>query len=179
MVQGKSVEEIYSAEQFRNSNIHKDKSNQKLSGYISQEEFQNQNNLNQPKNICFLSEDSLDTFSQQNENNFKQNAELYLSGKSLFFNNNNQTESQSMSTEFIEQSSTIINNNILRENVDTEQRQKSAHKIVGFSGKDQKNISPFKDKNRITNSNNKLNKLYIDNNYANILKAKRQIFFDA
>lgn len=63
------------------------------------------------------------------------------------------------------------NSNVLRENCDIELKQKSGQKInVGFSGKDQKNVSPY--------SVHKQSKILVGAKSASVLKAKRQISFD-
>lgn len=63
------------------------------------------------------------------------------------------------------------NSNVLRENCDIELKQKSGQKLnVGFSGKDQKNVSPY--------SVHKQSKILVGAKSASVLKAKRQISFD-
>lgn len=67
-------------------------------------------------------------------------------------------------------------NTILRENIDSEQRQKSSQKQISFSGKDQKNMSPYADAKSGSQAKAKL--LVGGSVGSSILKAKRQISFE-
>lgn len=118
-------------------------------------------------NLSQLSLSQLGHSSQSTEflNQFSQN-----------FSNNNKNGFESFpAPTTISQKSTSKNNensNVLRENCDIDLKQKSGQKInVGFSGKDQKNVSPY--------SVHKQNsKLLVGAKSASVLKAKRQISFD-
>lgn len=73
--------------------------------------------------------------------------------------------------------------NALRENHDSKSAQKSTSNI-SFSGRNQKNLSPYNDKSRsASHLNNRQNKILMgtgSNNslHSNIMKVKRQISFD-
>lgn len=72
-----------------------------------------------------------------------------------------------------------VGTNALRENHDSVSAQKLLSN-VSFSGRDQKNLSPYNDKSRSVSNLNKQNKLLMCNSVtSNILKVKRQISFDS
>lgn len=69
----------------------------------------------------------------------------------------------------------------LRENHDSRSAQKSLSN-VSFSGRDQKNLSPYNDKSRSSTNLNKQNKVLVgsaNSLHSNIMKVKRQISFDS
>lgn len=70
----------------------------------------------------------------------------------------------------------------LRENHDSKSAQKQSSNI-SFSGRNQKNLSPYNDKARSATNLNKQTKILIGNGttntlHSNIMKVKRQISFD-
>lgn len=73
--------------------------------------------------------------------------------------------------------------NALRENHDSKSAQKSTSNI-SFSGRNQKNLSPYNDKSRsASHLNNEKNKILMGTGssnslHSNIMKVKRQISFD-
>lgn len=72
-----------------------------------------------------------------------------------------------------------VGTSALRENHDSKSAQKSN---ISFSGRNQKNLSPYNDKTR-SSAINKQNKILIGNDpvnslHSNIMKVKRQISFD-
>lgn len=74
-----------------------------------------------------------------------------------------------------------VGSSVLRENHDSKSAQKQTSNI-SFSGRNQKNLSPYNDKSRTSTNLNKQNKLLIGNTvnslHSNIMKVKRQISFD-
>lgn len=70
-----------------------------------------------------------------------------------------------------------VGTSALRENHDSKSAQKSSSN-VSFSGRNQKNLSPYNDKSRSMSNLNKITKLMPATN-SNILKVKRQISFDS
>lgn len=200
VLQGKSEDEIYIHEKLKS-----DTATQlpKVSGYIAPDEYEQRKNdiMRRSNSNLFLSESSMDSFSMlSQQSNTSMNA-LHsksneyinqLSQTSCFGVSQQRLNSSQMSTYHNNTSTHKINitnsssksnskSSVLRENVDSDQRQKSAQKVFGFSGKDQKNVSPYNDKVR-QNSLNKHKTLISGGNNimnANILKAKRQISFDS
>lgn len=69
-----------------------------------------------------------------------------------------------------------VGTSALRENHDSKSAQKSTSN-VSFSGRNQKNLSPYNDKSRSVSNLNRASKLMPATN-SNILKVKRQISFD-
>lgn len=148
VLQGKTVDEIYLEEKARNST--KPNATKRLSGYINRDEYlrmEAANKLNSSVNS--LANDHL-MVSNENENDRKP-----------------LTNSSSKSN---------VGTNALRENHDSKSAQKSTTN-VSFSGRNQKNLSPYNDKSRSVTNLNKPNKLMPGTN-SNILKVKRQISFD-
>lgn len=158
MIQGKTELEIYSAERLKLQALNK---SSKLNGYITSEDYElYKSNRLRRASSSFFSENSF-SFSQssmvsQNEN---------LSQSTLA------AASQSSVTKAPMGENQNNAYNVLRENVDSEQRTQKA--TVVFSGKDQKNVSPY------SGDSSKHKLLVGGKSAASLLKAKRQISFDA
>lgn len=75
---------------------------------------------------------------------------------------------------------------VLRENYDSDQRPRSGQKLLGFSGRDQKNVSPYNDKQQRQQTSS-YKKILVGGggggvgatSHSNVMKAKRQISFDS
>lgn len=161
VIQGKTVDEIYTVEKIRIGNAKNAAT--KLTGYIAPEEYES-------RKMEFRRSVS----HGPSENSYQSNDSLFAShGKLLNFDENstvsdsgNQANSSSKSN---------LGNNVLRENHDS----KSAQKNAAFSGKDQKNVSPYSDKIRSATNSQQAKLLIGGGLNSNILKVKRQISFDA
>lgn len=148
VLQGKTVDEIYLEEKARNNT--KPIAAKRLSGYINRDEYLRMETANKSSsNVNSITNDHL-MVSNENENDRKP-----------------LTNSSSKSN---------VGTNALRENHDSKSAQKSTTN-VSFSGRNQKNLSPYNDKSRSMTNLNKPNKLIPGTN-SNILKVKRQISFD-
>lgn len=161
VIQGRSVDDIYLREKTRILNA---RNLTKLQGYIAPDEYEQRKQLmrRSTSTSTLLSEtSSLADGSQQ----------MLLSQSSVF----------SQSSEFLNQLSqtqATTAASVLRENIDSELRQKSsAQKQVSFSGKDQKNLSPYADQ-KGNGSHVKTKLLVGGGTTPSILKAKRQISFE-
>lgn len=147
VIQGKSVDEIYMAEKVR---MHNAKNITKLTGYIGADEYANRSHALARSQSFDPSENCGASTSSRPDNDNTSRTSL--------------TNSSSKNN---------LSGNVLRENHDS----KSAQKNAGFSGKDQKNVSPYSDK--IRPASNKSNKLLIGGaSNSNVLKVRRQISFD-
>lgn len=195
MLQGKTEDEIYMEEKSKNENL-KCLPPPKLTGYVAPMEYEQRKlattsfRQNSSNSSFSFSQRSLLTQenSQSTEflNNFSQNSSSQSSSVSQ-----NNIDLSTLCTQPINVNSAtkknISNigggdqNSVLRENVDSDQRQKSAQKYLSFSGKDQKNVSPYSDKvrNSLNKHSNSKSSLMVGGRQANIMKAKRQISFDA
>lgn len=182
-IQGKTADEIYYAEVVKIRNA---QNNLKPTGYIGAEEYERKNlqkynscnifpdSSMESFNLSQLSLSQLGNCSQSTEflNQFSQNFSSQIT------NNKNGFESLPPPPTTVSQNALIKstsknneNSNVLRENCDIELKQKSGQKLnVGFSGKDQKNVSPY--------SVHKQSKILVGAKSASVLKAKRQISFD-
>lgn len=184
VVQGKSVDEIYLNEKMRKENL-RAAFKPKLKGYIAPEDYEKLKKPIQKFNSnMFLSQSSIESlnFSEQSFNfgtqsNISQNTEVLLNDLALSNNNCfSETKSLSAMPETVHyalggsSSKSNASGSVLRENVrESEMKQKSGQKLIEFSGKDQKNVSPFHD--------SKL--LFGGGIRTNIKNVKRQISFDA
>lgn len=125
-------------------------------------------------NLSQLSLSQLGHSSQSTEfiNQFSQNLSSQIAKVKNGFESFQPTVSQNIAALTKSTSKNNENSNVLRENCDIELKQKSSGQknIVGFSGKDQKNVSPY--------SVHKQSKLLVGAKSASVLKAKRQISFD-
>lgn len=169
VLQGQTAEEIYQRERTRLLNA---KNLLKPHGYISPEEYERCKLKRSKSTSVFILDHSNDsTFgvacsSSQPQVSLSQSSSL-LSQSSEFLN------ALSQSSTGTDSSKTTI----LRENIDSEQRQKSSQKQISFSGKDQKNMSPYAD---AKNASQAKTKLLVGGSAmgTSILKAKRQISFE-
>lgn len=164
VIQGRTVDDIYQREKTRLLNA---RNHTKLQGYIAPEEYEQRKQLmrRSTSTSTLLSESS----------SLADSSQLLLSQSSVF----------SQSSEFLNQLSQTTTTaaaaaaSVLRENIDSELRQKSsAQKQVSFSGKDQKNLSPYADQKGNGGSHAKAKLLVGGGATPSILKAKRQISFE-
>lgn len=161
VIQGRTVDDIYLREKTRLLNA---RNHTKLQGYIAPEEYE------QRKQLMRRSTSTSTLLSESSSVAADGSQQLLLSQSSVF----------SQSSEFLNQLSqtTTAAASVLRENIDSELRQKSsAQKQVSFSGKDQKNLSPYADQ-KGAGSHAKAKLLVGGGATPSILKAKRQISFE-
>lgn len=165
VIQGRTVDDIYLREKTRLLNA---RNHTKLQGYIAPEEYE------QRKQLMRRSTSTSTLLSESSSVAADGSQQLLLSQSSVF----------SQSSEFLNQLSqttTVVAAaaaSVLRENIDSELRQKSsAQKQVSFSGKDQKNLSPYADQ-KGAGSHAKAKLLVGGGATPSILKAKRQISFE-
>lgn len=155
MIQGKTVDEIYLDEKKRleaTKNVAT-----KLTGYIGPDEYaMRKERLNEASS----STERRSLNSSQSENTSVTQENSIGERKPL-------TNSSSKNN---------VTSSALRENHDSKSAQKNSS---GFSGRNQKNLSPYNDKARSTSNLNKSNKLLIGGSvHSSLLKVKRQISFD-
>lgn len=164
VIQGRTVDDIYLREKTRLLNA---RNHTKLQGYIAPEEYE------QRKQLMRRSTSTSTLLSESSSVAADGSQQLLLSQSSVF----------SQSSEFLNQLSQTTTvaaaaASVLRENIDSELRQKSsAQKQVSFSGKDQKNLSPYADQ-KGAGSHAKAKLLVGGGATPSILKAKRQISFE-
>lgn len=175
VIQGKSVDDIYLTEKAR---MESSKNPTKITGYVGLEEYENRKNPLRKSNSNILSENSvssMDSFCLSQGTLSSQMGRSHDVKINMGDLENVQQGAGSSSGLLNSSSKNNLGSNVLRENHDS----KSAQKATGFSGKDQKNVSPYSDKVRPATSN-KQNKLLIGNAInSSLLKVKRQISFDA
>lgn len=167
--QGQNVDDIYLKEKTRIMNT---RNMLKPHGYISPEEYeQRKQMMRRASSASVLVLDGSIDASQQGASSSQP---LPLSQGSIFSQSSEFLHqlSQSSSVRSYSQSTATI----LRENIDSEQRQKSTQKQLSFSGKDQKNVSPYADSKSGSQAKAKL--LVGGAVPPSILKAKRQISFE-
>lgn len=150
VLQDKSVDEIYFEEKARMDSTKN--ATKRVSGYINRDDYLMRLEASAKLNNSTTQSMSGDLLSAANEND--------NSRKPL-------TNSSSKSN---------VGTSALRENHDSKSAQKSTTN-VSFSGRNQKNLSPYNDKSRVACNLNKPNKLLPSTN-SSILKVKRQISFD-
>lgn len=190
VIQGKSVDELYLAEKAR-AEQEKQQQFGKLSGYIAPEEFENRRKSQLRGSSNILSQSlSMESFSfTQSSSQIRTQSSENLSQSSCSFSQQPSDNKMMAFDEIIEKTcvasstSNELNNsssknnlsgNVLRENVDSKSAQKN---YLSFSGKDQKNVSPYSDKVRA--SSNKPQRIFGSNSvHSNLMKVKRQISFD-
>lgn len=181
-MQGRSVDEIYINEKLRKENL-RAASKIKLKGYIAPEDYEKLKKPIQKVNSnMFLSQSSTDSFnfSEQSyhfgtQSNISQNTEGLLNDLSLSNNCFSETKSLGAIPETVNyalgssSSKSNTGGSVLRENVrESETKQKSGQKQIEFSGKDQKNVSPYHDSKLMFGGGLR----------TNIMNVKRQISFD-
>lgn len=160
VIQGKTVDEIYLDEKKR---IEATKNaSKKLTGYIGPNEYAMQiERLNEAS--ASSARRSLNTSHTE-----KTSADIKPTNENSIGERKPLTNSSSKNN---------MTSNALRENHDSKSAQKSS---VPFSGRNQKNLSPYNDKARSTSNLNKSNKLLANGSlHTGLLKVKRQISFDS
>lgn len=145
------MDEIYLEEKAR-MDTSKNATTKRLSGYINRDEYLMRMEATNKLNTSAQSI-SGELHSSSNENG---------SGRKPLTNSSSKSN---------------VGTSALRENHDSKSAQKSTSN-VSFSGRNQKNLSPYNDKSRSMSNLNKPNKLMPGTN-SNILKVKRQISFDS
>lgn len=159
MLKGKSVDEIYFEEKTRmNTSIAT--ANKRPTGYINRDEYL----------LHLQASKKLSTSPHA------------MSGESgtEFYSTSNKKEHENDSAHkplTNSSSKSNVGTSALRENHDTKSAQKSSIPNISFSGRNQKNLSPYNDKTRSISNLNKPNKLVAGTN-SSISKVKRQICFD-
>ncbi|XP_065088103.1 uncharacterized protein mi isoform X2 [Ochlerotatus camptorhynchus] len=177
VIQGQNVDDIYLKEKTRIMNM---RNILKPNGYISPKEYEQRKQMMRRASSASVlilggSIDASQVASSSQPLPLSQGS--IFSQSSEFLNQLSQLSSvrtYSQSSAFVESTS---KNTILRENIDSEQRQKSAQKQMSFSGKDQKNVSPYADSKSGSQAKAKLlvGGVVLP---SSILKAKRQISFE-
>uniref|UniRef100_A0A182WAA0 Uncharacterized protein n=1 Tax=Anopheles minimus TaxID=112268 RepID=A0A182WAA0_9DIPT len=185
VIQGKSVDDIYFREKTRIMNA---RNMPKLQGYIAPEEYELRK-LNRTASITsFDGSSPFDCSLSTSQNCLSQSSMLSQGSSFIGLSQLSQTNSfvraahlksaASIGSVYMAGLSTTT---ALRENIDSELRQRSTKKQLVFSGKDQKNESPFRTEKNVTmlGSNVNANKLLVGVSFnSSILKAKRQISFE-
>lgn len=189
VIQGKSVDDIYFREKTRIMNA---RNMPKLQGYIAPEEYELRK-LKRTASITSFDGSSPFDCSLSASQSFLSQSSLLSQGSSFGgLSQLSQTNSFVRGGSHLKPASstgsvnttgltTATTNTALRENVDSELRQRSTKKQLLFSGKDQKNVSPFRmEKNlSLVGSNVNTNKLLVGGSLnSSIMKAKRQISFE-
>ncbi|XP_055536382.1 uncharacterized protein LOC129725028 [Wyeomyia smithii] len=172
VIQGHSVDDIYLKEKTRIMNA---RNFGKIQGYIAPEDYEHRKQMlkRSTSTSVLIADNSSDASLSACSSQLQLSQRSFLSQSSEFLNQLSQTSHHSSQVTDLNGSQ----NTILRENIDSEQRQKSAQKQVSFSGKDQKNLSPYADK---CGSLAKSVKLIVGGalSSTSVLKAKRQISFE-
>ncbi|XP_050073731.1 uncharacterized protein LOC126561555 [Anopheles maculipalpis] len=189
VIQGKSVDDIYFREKTRIMNA---RNMPKLQGYIAPEEYELRQ-LKRTASITSFDGSSPFDCSLSASQSFLSQSSMLSQGSSFGgLSQLSQTNSFVRGGSHLKTASstgsvntvglsTVATNTALRENVDSELRQRSTKKQLLFSGKDQKNVSPFRmEKNlSLIGSNVNTNKLLVGGSLnSSIMKAKRQISFE-
>lgn len=155
VIQGKTVDEIYLSEKNRNEAAKI--ATRKLSGYIGPNEYASQK-------------------ERQNEaatSTARHSLNANLSNVSTTSTEAPHDERQPLTNS---SSKNNLTSNALRENHDSKSAQKNP---TSFSGRNQKNLSPYTDKSRTTGNLNKSTKVLVGNSlHSSLMKVKRQISFD-
>ncbi|XP_035906442.1 uncharacterized protein LOC118509642 [Anopheles stephensi] len=190
VIQGKSVDDIYFREKTRIMNA---RNMPKLQGYIAAEEYELRKLKRTTSITSFDGSSPFDCSLSASQSLLSQSSMLsqgssfgglsQLSQTTSFVRSgaNMKPAASTGSVNMVGLSNTSTTNTALRENVDSELRQRSTKKQLLFSGKDQKNVSPFRmEKNlSLIGSNVNANKLLVGGSLnSSIMKAKRQISFE-
>uniref|UniRef100_A0A182YFL2 Uncharacterized protein n=1 Tax=Anopheles stephensi TaxID=30069 RepID=A0A182YFL2_ANOST len=190
VIQGKSVDDIYFREKTRIMNA---RNMPKLQGYIAAEEYELRKLKRTASITSFDGSSPFDCSLSASQSLLSQSSMLsqgssfgglsQLSQTTSFIRSgaNMKPAASTGSVNMVGLSNTSTTNTALRENVDSELRQRSTKKQLLFSGKDQKNVSPFRmEKNlSLIGSNVNANKLLVGGSLnSSIMKAKRQISFE-
>lgn len=165
VIQGKSVDEIYLDEKNRARNAKN--AMKKPIGYVGPEEY------------AIHKEDSVKQNPNVNPSSSKESTINWSNGKSSQDMLNQQSENCDEKRPLTNSSSkNNIGSMALRENHDSKSAQKNAAmNNLSFSGKNQKNLSPYNDKTRSTCNLNK-QKLLGGSMQSNVMKVKRHISFE-
>lgn len=172
VLKGKTVDEIYFEEKERmgaSKNVTK-----RPSGYVNRDEYLMRLEASNKLNSSTQSMGGDGSIGSSNNLYSKSNENLNCSSTDQ--NRPILTNSSSKSN---------VGTSVLRENHDSKSAQKSAQHVVtassniSFSGRNQKNLSPYNDKTRSTTNLNKSSKLLSGGANSSILKVKRQILFDS
>lgn len=180
VMQNKTEVDIYSAEKLRIQSQNK----KKLTGYINSMDYEKYRATTH--NTRIMRRLSSGVFSETSSVSFSQcSATSSVATSAMMAADENRDQVESSSTVAERQPSY----NVLRENVDTEQRQQQQQQLrlssqKGFSGKDQKNVSPYsgdstKRKLLVGSATLTTSSALISKGGLNVTKAKRQISFDA
>ncbi|XP_053665136.1 uncharacterized protein LOC128714285 [Anopheles marshallii] len=186
VIQGKSVDDIYFREKTRIMNA---RNMPKLQGYIAPEEYELRK-LKRTTSIASFDGSSPFDYSLSASQSCLSQSSMLSQGSSFGgLSQLSQTSSflrtahmkPAASTGSVNMVGLNTTTTALRENVDSELRQRSIKKQLLFSGKDQKNVSPFRTEKNLTllGSNVNTNKLLVGGSFnSSIMKAKRQISFE-
>lgn len=180
VMQNKNEMEIYSAEKLRTQSMNR----KKLTGYVNSMEYEQYKASSAVSNITNGSR-----IRRMSSGIFSETSSVSLSQCSMVSGGGNYSSTVTGALPIDENYSQAAaeSSTVLRENVDTEQRQQlrlSSQKNLSlvFSGKDQKNVSPYSGgegtKRKLLVGGGPL----ISSTAAkglNVIKAKRQISFDA
>ncbi|XP_058067328.1 uncharacterized protein LOC131216769 [Anopheles bellator] len=180
VIQGKSWDDIYFREKTRILNA---RNMTKLKGYIGPDEYEMHKSKRAVSMACITSLESASqswAFSQTSSVcDLSQVSETSSGTSGLKPPARNASFSSDCASETWGGG---VPTTALRENIDSELRQRSSaqKQMFTFSGRDQKNVSPFRaDKVACGNVHNKNNKLLVGGALTpSILKAKRQISFE-
>lgn len=184
VMHGKTADDVYLMEK-NDINNEKVAASTKLTGYIAPDDYANFKKLpiKKTNSFAFLSESSVDSFnfsqsygcgptqSTQNSEHtkFSQNSLLSVDSSNMCAINN-KLPIQPNKTLQNSSSKNNLNGLALRENVDCEQRKSG---LKNFTGKDQRNVSPYLEKVRLLSN---IKKTFGDSYDLNAVKAKRQLF---
>lgn len=178
VLQNKNELEIYSAEKLRIQSQNR----KKLTGYINSMDYERYRATTNGTRM--MRRMSSGVFSETSSVTFSQCSVTSSVTASTMAADENRDQVESLTTAAEKQTSY----NVLRENVDTEQRQQQQQLRLssqkGFSGKDQKNVSPYsgdstKRKLLVGSATLTTSSALISKGGLNVTKAKRQISFDA
>ncbi|XP_052894862.1 uncharacterized protein LOC128302153 [Anopheles moucheti] len=186
VIQGKSVDDIYFREKTRIMNA---RNMPKLQGYIAPEEYELRKLKRTTSITSFDGSSPFDCSLSVSQSCLSQSSMLSQGNSFAGLSQLSQTSSFGRTAHMKPAASTGSVNMVglsttttaLRENVDSELRQRSIKKQLLFSGKDQKNVSPFRTEKNLTllGSNVNTNKLLVGGSFnSSIMKAKRQISFE-
>uniref|UniRef100_A0A182N817 Uncharacterized protein n=1 Tax=Anopheles dirus TaxID=7168 RepID=A0A182N817_9DIPT len=193
VIQGKSVDEIYLREKVRIMNA---RNMPKLQGYIAPEEYELRK-LKRTASIASFDGSSPFDCSLSASQSFLSQSSILSQGSSIGGLSQQLSQTSGFGvvrTGLMKPAASTgsvhttglgfgagLGTTVLRENVDSELRQRSSKKQLSFSGKDQKNVSPFRMEKSLSlvGGNLNTNKLLVGGALSSsIMKAKRQISFE-
>lgn len=171
VLKGKSVDEIYFEEKTRMGASTKN-ATKRPSGYINRDQYLMRLEASNKLNTSTQSLGSAGIGNNNSYSNSNENLNCSLNDQNRPILTNSSSKSN-------------VGTNALRENHDSKSAQKSTQHLVStvpnvsFSGRNQKNLSPYNDKTRSITNLNRSNKLLAGGGAnSSILKVKRQISFD-